>query len=155
MLPTDVDECTSNPCSNGDCVNTPGSYYCKCHAGFQRTPTKQACIGKKMCFTSTDVVYVLNTYVRSYWIQKIDSNAISVNPNSCYTNGSSSSGLPFHLFYCLLMIIHCSGISVTWPGNSPARSSTIKSGNRLLVQQMYAYVCMQMNVWEGFDIFIK
>lgn len=46
----DVDECTSNPCTNGDCVNTPGSYYCKCHAGFQRTPTKQACIGKAVCF---------------------------------------------------------------------------------------------------------
>ncbi|OWK59643.1 Fibrillin-2 [Lonchura striata] len=45
----DVDECTSNPCSNGDCVNTPGSYYCKCHAGFQRTPTKQACIDIDEC----------------------------------------------------------------------------------------------------------
>lgn len=53
-MPTDVDECISNPCSNGDCVNTPGSYYCKCHTGFQRTPTKQACIGKKS-FTCTFV----------------------------------------------------------------------------------------------------
>ncbi|KAM4878543.1 LOW QUALITY PROTEIN: fibrillin-2 [Sylvia borin] len=44
-----VDECTSNPCSNGDCVNTPGSYYCKCHTGFQRTPTKQACIDINEC----------------------------------------------------------------------------------------------------------
>lgn len=41
----DVDECVSNPCINGDCVNTPGSYHCKCHEGYQGTPTKQACIG--------------------------------------------------------------------------------------------------------------
>lgn len=41
----DVDECVSNPCINGDCVNTPGSYNCKCHEGYQGTPTKQACIG--------------------------------------------------------------------------------------------------------------
>ncbi|CAI7935428.1 fibrillin-2-like, partial [Podarcis lilfordi] len=44
-----VDECISNPCTNGDCVNTPGSYYCKCHTGFQRTPTKQACIDLDEC----------------------------------------------------------------------------------------------------------
>ena len=44
--PPDVDECVSNPCVNGDCVNTPGSYHCKCHEGYQGTPTKQACIGK-------------------------------------------------------------------------------------------------------------
>lgn len=35
----------SNPCINGDCVNTPGSYHCKCHEGYQAKPTKQACIG--------------------------------------------------------------------------------------------------------------
>lgn len=35
----------SNPCINGDCVNTPGSYHCRCHEGYQGTPTKQACIG--------------------------------------------------------------------------------------------------------------
>lgn len=41
----DLDECSSNPCVNGDCINTPGSYHCKCHEGYQGTPTKQACIG--------------------------------------------------------------------------------------------------------------
>lgn len=40
-----MDECVSNPCINGDCVNTPGSYHCRCHEGYQGTPTKQACIG--------------------------------------------------------------------------------------------------------------
>lgn len=39
----------SNPCINGDCVNTPGSYHCKCHEGYQGTPTKQACIGTSCC----------------------------------------------------------------------------------------------------------
>lgn len=42
---SDVDECVSNPCINGDCANTLGSYHCKCHEGYQGTPTKQACIG--------------------------------------------------------------------------------------------------------------
>lgn len=44
-LPTDFDECASSPCHHGDCVNTPGSYHCRCHEGFQATPARQACVG--------------------------------------------------------------------------------------------------------------
>uniref|UniRef100_A0A8C5I4Y5 Fibrillin-2-like n=1 Tax=Gouania willdenowi TaxID=441366 RepID=A0A8C5I4Y5_GOUWI len=47
-----VDECVSNPCINGDCVNTPGSYLCKCHEGYQGTPTKQACIDIDECIVN-------------------------------------------------------------------------------------------------------
>ncbi|KAK4808060.1 hypothetical protein QYF61_017080 [Mycteria americana] len=49
FLVADVDECSSSPCVHGDCVNTPGSYHCKCHEGFQSTPTKQACIDIDEC----------------------------------------------------------------------------------------------------------
>ena len=31
----DVDECQSNPCVNGQCVNTDGSYWCRCLDGFK------------------------------------------------------------------------------------------------------------------------
>lgn len=48
-MSTDVDECVSKPCSNGDCVNTQGSYHCKCHEGYQGTLSKQACVGKSTC----------------------------------------------------------------------------------------------------------
>lgn len=44
-LPADVDECASSPCHHGDCVNTPGSYHCRCWEGFQATLTKQECVG--------------------------------------------------------------------------------------------------------------
>lgn len=43
--PADVDECASSPCHHGDCTNTPGSYRCLCHEGFQAMLTKQACLG--------------------------------------------------------------------------------------------------------------
>nr|XP_015220808.1 PREDICTED: fibrillin-3 [Lepisosteus oculatus] len=49
---SDVDECVSNPCVNGDCVNTPGSYHCKCHDGYQSTSTKQACIDIDECIVN-------------------------------------------------------------------------------------------------------
>ncbi|GAA6104086.1 fibrillin-2b [Tachysurus ichikawai] len=49
---SDMDECSSNPCVNGDCINTPGSYHCKCHEGYQGTPTKQACIDIDECIVN-------------------------------------------------------------------------------------------------------
>ena len=31
----DINECDSDPCqNNGECENTPGSYYCKCPQGY-------------------------------------------------------------------------------------------------------------------------
>uniref|UniRef100_A0A452S9M8 Fibrillin 3 n=1 Tax=Ursus americanus TaxID=9643 RepID=A0A452S9M8_URSAM len=52
-LPTDVDECVSSPCHHGDCVNTPGSYHCRCHEGFQATSARQACVDHNECATTT------------------------------------------------------------------------------------------------------
>jgi len=31
---SDVNECGDNPCVNGNCTNTMGSYYCNCDVGF-------------------------------------------------------------------------------------------------------------------------
>ena len=51
LLSPDVNECElygqeGRPqlCMHA-CVNTPGSYRCRCHEGFQATLTKQACLG--------------------------------------------------------------------------------------------------------------
>ena len=42
---TDEDECSSKPCApNADCVNTVGSYYCACLAGF--VENQGSCAGK-------------------------------------------------------------------------------------------------------------
>ncbi|KAM5587398.1 hypothetical protein ABKV19_006039, partial [Rosa sericea] len=30
-----IDECTFNPCQNGQCLNTPGNYSCSCHKGYK------------------------------------------------------------------------------------------------------------------------
>lgn len=64
LPPSDVDECVSNPCVNGDCVNTPGSYHCKCHEGYQGTPTKQSCIG--MFQSLTMIIFYSNSWM--VWI---------------------------------------------------------------------------------------
>nr|XP_061796796.1 fibrillin-1-like [Nerophis lumbriciformis] len=39
----DEDECERSPCVHGECVNTPGSYMCRCPVGFQSTATKTEC----------------------------------------------------------------------------------------------------------------
>ena len=42
---SDIDECNSQICGvNSECVNTPGSYQCRCISGFTWSGT--ACVGK-------------------------------------------------------------------------------------------------------------
>lgn len=41
---TNVNECESNPCGPFSlCVDTIGSYYCKCQSGFVGTPPRVPC----------------------------------------------------------------------------------------------------------------
>lgn len=43
-LVSDVDECERQPCGNGTCKNTVGSYNCLCYPGFQNSHNSD-CIG--------------------------------------------------------------------------------------------------------------
>ena len=42
----DINECLMNPCENGECVNTDGSYRCVCRPGYTLDITGKKCIGK-------------------------------------------------------------------------------------------------------------
>ena len=43
----DIDECArfSGLCSDGTCINTPGSFTCQCHGGLTLDASGQRCIG--------------------------------------------------------------------------------------------------------------
>jgi len=41
----DIDECESDICNNGNCVNTPGSFQCLCRDGYQLSHTGDECEG--------------------------------------------------------------------------------------------------------------
>lgn len=45
---SDVDECERQPCGNGTCKNTLGSYNCLCYPGFQNSHNGD-CIGAWNC----------------------------------------------------------------------------------------------------------
>lgn len=60
---TDVNECDSNPCINGDCVNRQGSFVCLCSVGSTLDNTGLECIGK----------WVFFAYIQNYQ-QKINSD---------------------------------------------------------------------------------
>lgn len=40
MFVVDIDECAQNPsiCGNGDCINTLGSFHCRCEDGYSVKP---------------------------------------------------------------------------------------------------------------------
>ena len=59
-LVTYVDECTDNNgnCSH-DCVNTDGSYYCKCHPGYILQSNKHECEGKWIHTFADDITTII------------------------------------------------------------------------------------------------
>ncbi|CAC5378602.1 FBN2_3 [Mytilus coruscus] len=50
----DLNECKSvpNACTNGQCINTEGSYFCRCNPGFELTADRTQCLAilRKYCF---------------------------------------------------------------------------------------------------------
>lgn len=45
LCPADIDECDRQPCGNGTCKNTVGSYNCLCFPGFELTHNND-CMGE-------------------------------------------------------------------------------------------------------------
>lgn len=41
----DIDECIQNPCKNGLCVNSAGSFKCECPPGLILGPDGRSCLG--------------------------------------------------------------------------------------------------------------
>lgn len=41
-LVLDINECSNNPCINGSCTNTAGSYQCQCFNGWTGTNCDQS-----------------------------------------------------------------------------------------------------------------
>ncbi|XP_043990670.1 fibrillin-1 isoform X1 [Gambusia affinis] len=47
--PKDIDECLNNPCVNGQCINTDGSFRCECPTGYSLDISGVTCEDKNEC----------------------------------------------------------------------------------------------------------
>lgn len=71
---SDVDECERQPCGNGTCKNTVGSYNCLCYPGFQNSHNSD-CIGAdisgcdlvKKTTTKRAIAYMWYPVVSVHW----------------------------------------------------------------------------------------
>ncbi len=70
MSPTDVDECQSNPCVNGDCRNSQGSFVCLCSVGSSLDSTGLDCIGKwaSCCLNLNQTTLHYSTFIVKMFI---------------------------------------------------------------------------------------
>ena len=68
MIFTDIDECATNRyiCVNGDCHNTEGSYFCKCHSGYELSPDRTSCEGTN--YSNTQRETYVNMFHSLYFI---------------------------------------------------------------------------------------
>ena len=59
----DVDECAINGvCANGLCINTAGSFHCRCKDGFQISSDGRNCLGE-LFLSACKFNYNLKVYV--------------------------------------------------------------------------------------------
>lgn len=71
----DVDECKSNPCINGDCKNSQGSFVCLCSIGSSLDSTGLECIGQSLLFCDLSSHYDIRKQNLNVYLSK---NILSV-----------------------------------------------------------------------------
>lgn len=98
-VPSDRDECATTHYCMQRCVNTPGSYYCECNAGYKLASNNHSCVGKPLKIHAVRV-YVCVCIVFSFAEASISRlctfvmytvKAIKLTFNSTYNYGYSST----------------------------------------------------------------
>lgn len=68
----DVNECeiTTGICGPGKCVNTEGSFQCKCFEGYRNAPMMEMCIGRFTPVCKKSVLYKFFQLIYSSMVEK-------------------------------------------------------------------------------------
>ena len=62
-MSTDVNECLNSPCKNaGTCIDSPGSYTCRCAGGWTGT---NCTMGKSSVSIATHLLFIVYMFVQN------------------------------------------------------------------------------------------
>lgn len=62
VFTADIDECLNDPCVNGQCINTDGSFRCECPLGYSLDISGVRCEGQfTHCFAIFHCVSLINS----------------------------------------------------------------------------------------------
>lgn len=88
---TDINECSQNPllCAFR-CVNTVGSYECKCPAGYVLREDRRMCKGKAVVNTHTHIIVLKHTVCR---LCSSDQNECEDGLDDCASRGMTCKNL--------------------------------------------------------------
>ena len=106
---TDLDECRMSPCKNGTCLNTFGSFICRCPTGLTLDITSLSCEGQPIKVAIFHLGYAINIL----WNNSLHNRRLfSRARRGRHRAQNERRREDWERFFSLLLVVHLKGIKL-------------------------------------------